>query len=186
MTKNSGQFKKGQHWRPRQPFWDRDWLYVEYVQKKRSAGEIAFQFGVTEAAILFWLRKHKIRRRSVSEARQVKHWGLSGALNGMFGKTGSQNPHWLGGVTPDRQSLYSSLEWAAASKIVWRRDQGKCQRCGRKKNGRQMHIHHIVSFAVATLRTDSANLVLLCDDCHKWVHSRKNINSEFIQKEVRE
>jgi hypothetical protein len=178
------EFKKGEHWREHQPFWERDWLYTEYVTKERAAADIAKQFGITEAAIFFWLRKHKIPRRKMTEIRAKKHWGLSGAVNGMYGKTGAKNPHWLGGVTPERQAVYSSIEWADAARQVWRRDKGSCRRCGKKKNGREMHIHHIVSFAIKELRTDPKNLVLLCDDCHKWVHSRKNKNQEFIRKEV--
>jgi len=83
MVKNSGQFKKGQHWREHVVFREKDWLIENYVLKKRSTGEIAQEFGVTDAAILFWLRKHGIQRRTVSEARDIKHWGLSGPDNPM-------------------------------------------------------------------------------------------------------
>lgn len=172
------EFKKGEHWRKPQAFRDRSWLYQEYVEKKRSSGDIAQQFGVTEAAIFFWLRKHDIPRRTISEARAVKHWGLSGETNGMFGRTGKQNPHWLGGITPERQALYSSQEWAKAVKAVWKRDRHVCQRCG--KSDDKMHIHHIVTFAVVELRAEPSNLVLLCGKCHRWVHSRKNVNHEWI------
>jgi len=33
------------------------------------------------------------------------------------------------------------------------------------------------------LRADPDNLILLCADCHHWVHSNENINDEFIRKE---
>ena len=32
----------------------------------------------------------------------------------------------------------------------------------------------------------TANLVLLCVKCHRFVHSKKNVNGEFIGKEVQE
>lgn len=63
------EFKKGQHWRPRKPHWHRDWLVTEYLAKQRSTGDIAREVGCTDANILFWLKKHGIVRRSVSQAR---------------------------------------------------------------------------------------------------------------------
>ena len=95
----------------------------------------------------------------------------------MYGKTGEANPNWKGGVTPERQALYSSLEWAEVVKVVWARDKAICQRCGEPGK----HIHHIVSFAVPELRADADNLILLCRDCHSWVHSRKNTEGEFVK-----
>ena len=106
------EFKKGEHWRPRKPYWNREWLNAEYTEKKRSAANIANEFGITEAAIFFWLRKHNIPRRDMGSIRSEKYWSLSGKKNGMYGKTGKENPNWLGGVTPDRQAFYSSIEWS--------------------------------------------------------------------------
>lgn len=176
------EFKKGEHWRERKPFWDRDWLYKEYILKGRSASEIAADFNITENAIFFWLHKHKIETREMKEIRENKYWGARGEKNGMFGKTGDKNPRWLGGVTPERQAFYSSIEWANVSRFVWRRDKGKCRRCGSKNNGIQMHIHHIISFSIKEFRADPNNLILLCELCHDWVHSKKNKNKEFIKE----
>ena len=175
------EFKKGQHWRPRKPYWDREWLRREYEDNFRSANEIAEQFGITEAAILHWLRKHKIPRRDMSEIRAEKHWGLSGEQNGMYGKRGEEVPNWKGGVTAERQSFYSTLEWKKARKVVYKRDKSKCQRCGNKSD---LHIHHIVTFANKELRAETSNLVLLCADCHHWVHSKENTNNDYIGEEV--
>jgi len=84
----STEFKKGEHWRQHKPYWDKEWLESEYTEKQRSANEIANQFGITESAILFWLRKHNIQTRSMTDIRAIKYWGLSGEKNGMYGKTG--------------------------------------------------------------------------------------------------
>lgn len=174
------EFKKGEHWRPPKPYWDHDWLENEY--KSKSADEIAREWGVTGAAICFWMRKHKIKRRSTQETRSKKYWGSKGEMNGMHGKTGLKNPNWQGGITLERQSLYSSLEWSDAVKAVWKRDNGVCQRCGKTKNEKEIHIHHIISFAVKEYRADANNLVSLCDDCHWFVHSKQNVNKEFIKE----
>jgi hypothetical protein len=177
------EFKKGQHWRPKKPYWDKDWLVSEYATKERSANDIASEFGITEAAILFWLRKHNILRREMSNIRSKKHWGLAGEQNGMYGRTGENSPNWKGGITPERQEFYISDEWKKACSEVYKRDNAQCQRCGNKDN---LHVHHIVTFANKELRADINNLVLLCAKCHRFVHSKKNINGEFIGKEVQE
>ena len=178
-----GRFKKGCHWRPRKLYWDKAWLANEYLVKGRTHAEIAAQFGITENAIWFWVKKHGISCRTMSETRAEKHWGASGEANAMYGKRGAETPSWKGGVTPERQAFYSSQEWVDAVKAVWKRDKATCQRCGaRKDSGRQFHIHHIVTFAVKELRGEPSNLVLLCKPCHNWVHSRHNTENEW--KEV--
>jgi len=174
---NNGQFKKGEHWRTHQPYWDKAWLEKEYATK--SCGDIAKDFNITEAAILFWLRKHGIERRTTSEAREIKYWGCSGEDNPMFGKRGELNQNWKGGCTPDRQLFYMTDEWKRACQEVYRRDDAKCRRC--KKSGK-LHIHHVISFAEKRHRAEPDNLVLLCVGCHRFVHSKKNTNLEFIKK----
>ena len=100
-------------------------------------------------------------------------------------KSGDKCHFWKGGITPERQSFYNSPEWKATIRAIWIRDQCTCQRCGRKpprhgpKHNRG-HVHHIVSFQVRELRLDLDNLVLLCADCHRWVHSRANILKELV------
>lgn len=176
------EFKKGQHWRPKKPYWDKDWLVSEYATKERSANDIASEFGITEAAILFWLRKHNILRREMSNIRSKKHWGLAGEQNGMYGRTGENSSNWKGGITPERQEFYISDEWKKACSEVYKRDNAQCQRCGNKDN---LHVHHIVTFANKELRADINNLVLLCAKCHRFVHSKKNNNREYTREEVR-
>jgi len=177
------QFKKGEHWREHQEFRDKEWLLIEYVKKNRSTKEIAAQFNVTDGAIIFWLRKHGIKRRSTSEARTVKKWGQSGVDNPMWNKIGELNPNWKGGITPDRQSFYQSQEWKKACSNVWERDKATCQRCMlMKKESPDMpfHIHHIKSFSHVELRVSPDNLVLLCETCHHFIHSLKNTNNEYL------
>ena len=177
------EFKKGQHWRPKKPYWDKDWIENQYAVNERSADDIARQFGITEAAILFWLRKHKILRRDMSYIRSKKYWGLAGKQNGLYGRTGENNTNWKGGVTQQRQEFYTSQEWKSACAEVYKRDNATCQKCGAKE---KLHVHHVIGFANKEIRADANNLVLLCVKCHRFVHSKKNINGEFIGKEVQE
>lgn len=96
---------------------------------------------------------------------------------------GENHYGWLGGTSPERQKFQSSTEWKAVSKIVWKRDGARCQRCDVFKNDylKNFHIHHIVSFSVESLRADPSNLILLCEDCHYWVHSNANEKGLFIE-----
>ena len=174
---NKGQFKKGQHWRDHKPYWDKEWLEIEY--SKKSSMDIAKDWNITDGAILHWLRKHNIKRRTISEARALKYWGCSGEDNPMFGKCGKLNPNYRGNCTPERQSFYVSAEWKKVCSAVYKRDNAKCVRCG--KPGK-MHVHHIVSFSEKKYRADVNNLVLLCVKCHRFVHSKKNVKLEYIKK----
>lgn len=123
----------------------------------------------------------KIRNSTIADGR-VPY--LVGGKPWMSGRMGADNPNWKGGATPERQEFYRSVEWKAACKAVWQRADAKCERCGldhRKVRGTQkFHVHHIVSFQVRALRAEVANLVLLCRDCHLWVHSRANGGREFL------
>ena len=133
-------------------------------------------------------RKHtketrdKIRRIALMDGRVP--WG-KGNLPYWKGVTGSDHPAYKGGFTPERQAVYSSPEWATAVKTVWARDNATCQKCGAKHNTEtnrgSFHIHHLKSFQVAELRTEPSNLVLLCKQCHLFVHSSKNTTKQFIR-----
>lgn len=159
------------------PYRNRDYLLNEYVVKCYSAAEIADMHGVHENAILYWLAKHGIRRRSISDARKVKYWGAVGYDNPMYGMSGHLNPNWKGGVTADRQLVYESEEWKAVALTVRRRDGYKCRRCGKH---RPIHLHHVKSWAeYPESRLEPGNLVSLCKPCHNWVHSLNNFKREW-------
>lgn len=181
--RGDGRFKPGQHWRPHMPYWDRDWLVAEYLTKQRSCAAIGGDFGVTGEAIMAWLRRHGIPRRSMSETRAIKRWGLEGESNPMFGRIGSDNPNWKGGVTPERQAFYASLEWRRAARTVQARDKGICRRCGANAKGSSA-LHHVIPFGNTSHRASADNLVTLCKVCHDFVHSKANVTGELIGKEV--
>jgi hypothetical protein len=178
------EFKKGQHWRPHQSFREYQWLFEQYKDKKRSAQEIANDFNITEAAIYFWLRKHKIPARKMTEIRAQKYWGLKGEKNGMYGRRGAENPHYKNGCTPEKQLFYETQEWKDACSFVWKRDKAKCIRCSKSSKESKLHVHHIISFSIKELRSNTNNLVLLCSKCHRFIHSKRNINKEFIKEVI--
>lgn len=182
MRAANGQFLLGTHWRPRAPYWDAEWLLREYSVLGRSTGEIASSAGITDAAIIYWLKKHNIPRRSISDARAKKHWGASGELNPMYGKTGAKNPRYVDGSSPERQRMYAQSEGRSFIREILKRDKYKCCRCGAKKEKKKsLHVHHIAAWAGnEELRFDKDNVITLCRNCHSWVHSKANTDQEYI------
>lgn len=104
----------------------------------------------------------------------------------MKGRSGSLHPKWKGGLSPERQEVYGSNEWKSVARKVKVRDKQTCQKCGLKKGednakGIAFDIHHIVSFACVELRCEPENLIYLCEPCHYWVHSSRNVGKEYIR-----
>ena len=178
------EFKKGEHWRKHSVFREKTYLLSEYQDKKRSAMEIAQEHGVTEATILYWLKKNNIKARTVSETRKIKYWGVAGEKNPMFGKHGALSPAWKNGLTPERQSVYAKSAWKQIMKFVYTRDNHQCKRCGTSgTDENRLHTHHIKPWKKnPDSRLDKENIILLCRNCHVWVHSRKNTGNEYIQR----
>lgn len=179
--RKTGRFLKGYTYRNPKPFWNKKWLYKEYIINGKSASEISKEQNCVENNILFWLERHNIKRRNMSESRKLKHWGQNGEDNPMWNKKGEINPNWKGGITPERQSFYQSQEWRKSCSFVWKRDNSTCQRCKIKQNeGIPFHIHHIISFKSKELRSEVSNLILLCKICHNFIHSKSNKNRDFL------
>lgn len=124
--------------------------------------------------------KEKMRQRRLADGhvpylKDGIHW---------LKHEGAVPASWKGGITPERQSVYASIEWVEAVKQVWARDNATCQLCGKKhnetKNRGTFHIHHIIPFTVKSYRCVVSNLILLCRKCHLWVHSKKNTTGALI------
>lgn len=193
----------------------REWLVSEYVEKGKGANEIAAEIGRDPKRVWEWIRDYGIEtRKRGSDKRQqfkkgeslrkgctlseehkekvrqarIKDGRIPCMVNGVhwLHHYADRKPaSWKGGISPERQAVYSSREWVSAVKKVWARDSATCQRCGKHHNTTEsrgtFHVHHIVSFSVKELRTEPSNLVLLCRECHFFVHSNANMNRDFIK-----
>ena len=127
--------------------------------------------------------KDKIREARLKDGH-VPYLNKDG-IHWLKGVKGEKHPSYKGGLTPERQAFYSSEIWSEAVKKVWTRDNAICQNCGKhhntENNRGNFHIHHIISFQIKEYRSELSNLVLLCKECHRWVHSKKNITKKFIK-----
>jgi 5-methylcytosine-specific restriction protein A len=159
------------HYKPASRLYkDPDWLYDNYVNQRRSTRDIARQYGVKESTVRMHMIRFGIPRRDASEA----HRGL---------QTGSNNPAWKGGTTPERQRLYKKGEWKQLVRDVLARDNYTCKCCGtyRATNVPKLVTHHVKPFSThPELRFDPDNLVTLCEKCHRWVHSKANQDRLFL------
>lgn len=121
-------------------------------------------------------------KEKITSPSQVRGGYCSRKCQGL-GQSGSNNHYWKGGVTPEKQLFSGSKEWKICCKNIWKRDNATCQKCSEKFNHTQktFEVHHIIPFTHKETRLDESNLVLLCRDCHMWVHSNENTNKEFIK-----
>jgi len=103
--------------------------------------------------------------------------------NGMYGRNGKANPNFKHGQSPERQRVYSSAAWQEFRRQVCERDGHRCRRCGERVNRKRgMHMHHLRPWkAHPELRLAPDNIVLLCRECHEWVHSAANAGREWLE-----
>ena len=142
-------------------------VYNLYIHEDLSLTEIGNIFNCGKSTIHRILIKYNIPRRK------------------FCGGTAAKNPNWKGGVTPERIKLYNTDEWKKLSLFIWQRDRATCKKCNYIKiyKDKNIHIHHLVSFASSVeLRMEETNLILLCEDCHNWVHSSQNISKLFLKE----
>lgn len=58
--------------------------------------------------------EHKQALRAAREKDGRKPYLLADGTHAMKGRTGEKHHSWRGGLTPERQAFYASVEWAAA------------------------------------------------------------------------
>lgn len=133
---------------------DEGWLKAEYVDGGRTTKDIADEVGVSPEAVLYWMDKFGIDRRS-----------QGGAL------FGENHPNWKGGT-----ENYYGPDWNESRIQALERDNYKCRRCSmtqqehKEKHGSELHIHHITPFKEFNSFEKAnrlGNLMTLCNPCHK-------------------
>lgn len=149
-----------------------------------EGGDHYMKKGMVKEKNPFYGRKHSDETKSTlrKKASCPKPY-LRGKGNGMYGRIGPLNPRYIDGSTPERQKWYNREEWKEVRRQIYARDKHICRRCLVliKKGYKSEHAHHIVPWAGnESLRFEMSNIVTLCGECHRWVHSKKNTSRDFL------
>lgn len=193
----------------------KEWLIKQYHDLGKSANQIAREIKKDPKRVWEWIKNYKIETRergsysnnhfkkghkgsvgrkhsdkTKNKIRQacLKDGRVPYLKNGIhwLHETKRHPASWKGGITPERQALYSSKEWSNIVLNIWKRDKATCRNCNKSQNDNRdnkFHIHHIISFQNIKYRKEISNLVLLCPKCHRFIHSKKNINNKYIKHE---
>lgn len=197
-------------WASRRP--SPEWLREAYWVKKMDCVQIGKDLGQDPKTIWLWLRNagietrkrgttgnHRFVKRPYWKGRKLpkrmrqrlSEWHKQNGrcpafINGVHWLKhykGRKPASWRGGVTAERQAFYSTPAWKKAASEVWARDRKRCRRCGAKHSGKEpFDIHHIAPFSVKHLRCELTNLILVCEQCHYWIHSKENRRKKFIDE----
>ncbi|HEX6290799.1 MAG TPA: FAD-dependent thymidylate synthase [Herpetosiphonaceae bacterium] len=170
---------------------DREWM-EEQRKQGRSVQEIADLAECTYHTVRKWLRIHNLKfapeetyfkpgQRPWNVGKRYK-FGPNPFSPELLAKvrkarSGAASNFWKGGVTPERKNIER-----------WTTEQGPnvhakfdytCQQCG--KRGGKLHSHHIIPvWYDATKARDFDNLVSLCHECHRRIHT-ENRELEFAE-----
>jgi hypothetical protein len=62
----------------------------------------------------------------------------------------------------------------ALRQMALERDEYECQRCGKRIDETSLHVHHINGATQnKMISNDLWNVITLCKECHKWVHTQE-------------
>lgn len=89
---------------------------------------------------------------------------------------GEDHWNWQDGITTEKEKERKTPEYYRWRLSVLKKDDYTCQKCGKKDD---LRVHHIYSFAhYRELRYETSNGVVVCEDCHKDIHSKHGYNSK--------
>lgn len=93
--------------------------------------------------------------------------------------TGENSPVWTGG------KRHYTGGWFHARDEARKRDNYSCQICGitEQEYKQEMSVHHIKKYKSFDDKFEAnklSNLICLCEPCHKFVHSKSNIDKVYI------
>lgn len=96
---------------------------------------------------------------------------------------GENSPSWKGGISHHYIGDYFSIR-----RDIRKRDNYTCQRCGITEDeyGKEMSVHHIRKYNLFEDKyqaNEMTNLICLCEKCHRFVHSKRNIDGLFIDND---
>lgn len=172
---------------------DGDWLRGQIEEKNRTLTSIADECDVSIVTIQRWrdkfgigdweppMSEDELRRLHHDEKMKLseiaEHTGHSHiTIDRSFGqhgverryyRDGERNPAWRGGYDDDWRR---TSEYRQTRKEAMDRADNRCEECGSDEN---LHIHHITAVSDGGDKFDTANVTVLCKECHGEVHGKK-------------
>lgn len=119
-----------------------------------------------------WYRKHFSieHKQKLSEAHKGKY-------------RGKDSPNWRGGISSDRDKWHSNggKQW-----VTYIHKQSTCALCGYPVSFTSTWdaAHHVLPFSYTDFRSEPANGLLLCGDCHKAVHNSSDWYAWVLLNEI--
>lgn len=129
---------------------NRDLLYDMHITKNMSLSEMKYEIGCGVLLICKWMLLFDIPFRADKNSKRK--------IDALC--------YWL---TP---------KWLSIREDIIKEQGNKCKKCS-KDVVIARHIHHLITANISTFRYDKNNLIMVCEDCHKWIHSKKNKNKEY-------
>jgi len=172
---------------------EKAWLQ-QHLQVGLTAKEIAQVAECSVEAVKKWIYIHKLTLNK-AKTGSINPWnrGLKGAYrlnltpekrqqrrerSRQVTRRGSASNFWKGGVTEERVAIGAWTRTIAPQ--VHEKFNYICQHCGGR--GGQLHAHHLLPvYAHPEKAYDLDNLVSVCEDCHRLIHSQ-NLELAFAQR----
>jgi len=174
---------------------DKNWLQ-EQLTAGLTAKQMANSAGCSIEAVKKWVYTHDLKLNKCKPGttnpwnrglKRAYHFNLTPEQkqarrerSKQFTRRGAESHFWKGGVTENRVAI-GAWTRAGAPQIHEKFDY-VCQECGDR--GGQLHAHHILPvYAHPEKAYDLNNLITVCEDCHRSIHSQ-GLELEFAQKFV--
>lgn len=129
---------------------NKDLLYEMHITKNMSLSEMKHEIGCGVLLICKWMILFDIPFRADKNSKRK--------IDALC--------YWL------------TSKWVSIREDIKNEQQNKCMKCGNEIINKY-NIHHLITANISTFRYDKNNLIMVCEDCHKWIHSKKNKNKEY-------
>jgi hypothetical protein len=80
-------------------------------------------------------------------------------------------------------SYLKTDHWHEVQQVVYARNGGRCERCGRNDID---HVHHVHYFSIWHELDDPDSVMGLCADCHSYLHGRSTYDPAAEEEEPSE
>jgi thymidylate synthase (FAD) len=143
------------------------WVYLHglTLNKAKSGTPNPWNRGLKQAYRLKLTAEQRQKRRERSK---------------LLTRRGEESNFWKGGVTEERTAIGAWTRTIAPQ--IHEKFDYICQRC--RAQGGRLHAHHLLPvYACPEKAYDLENLVTVCEDCHRLIHSQ-GLELEFAQKFV--